>query len=132
MSDTLEVDRGARWTEIQALSRKVASKDGAPTEIESALCGAVVRARDALEENEHLREVIETLRDELSSAFRRGQEAEQDAKRYRHMRGSAQYEYRNGPGLYWYLPRWNRDLPPAERLDAAIDQAILDSVEGKK
>lgn len=46
-----------------------------------------------------------------------------DAARYRHMRSNAAFQDRNGPGLYWYLPRFNRDLPIGERLDAAIDAA---------
>jgi hypothetical protein len=46
-----------------------------------------------------------------------------DAARYRHMRSSAQFLDRNGPGLYWYLPRF-RDGSLAERLDAAIDAAM--------
>ncbi len=37
----------ARWFQIQALARRVASKEGAPSELESALCGAVVRVREA-------------------------------------------------------------------------------------
>lgn len=49
-----------------------------------------------------------------------------DAERYRHMRNNAQFQSRNGPGLYWYLPRFSdgnvRD--EAQQLDAAIDAAI--------
>ena len=45
-----------------------------------------------------------------------------DAERYRHMRNSAQFRYRNGPGLYWYLPRFGRG-GTGEQLDAAIDAA---------
>ena len=48
-------------------------------------------------------------------------EAQRDAERYRHMRCNATFQDQNGPGLYWYLPRWNRDLPIGERLDASID-----------
>lgn len=47
-----------------------------------------------------------------------------DAKRYRHMRAKAIFQDRNGPGLYWYLPRCNRALSDEDRLDAAIDAAI--------
>jgi hypothetical protein len=46
-----------------------------------------------------------------------------DAERYRYMRNNARFLDRNGPGLYWYLPRLNMDLPIGERLDAAIDSA---------
>ena len=50
-------------------------------------------------------------------------EAERDAARYRYMRGNASFRDRNGPGLYWYLPRF---LPggSAEQLDASIDASI--------
>jgi hypothetical protein len=50
-------------------------------------------------------------------------EAERDAARYRYMRGVASFRDRNGPGLYWYLPRF---LPggSAEQLDASIDASI--------
>lgn len=43
-----------------------------------------------------------------------------DAARYRRMRACATFQDRNGPGLYWYLPRWDRDLPIGERLDKAL------------
>lgn len=46
-----------------------------------------------------------------------------NAKRYRHMRESAVCRDRNGPGLYWYLPRHLKG-DPGERLDAAIDAAM--------
>jgi seryl-tRNA synthetase len=46
-----------------------------------------------------------------------------DAERYRHMRGNATFRDMNGPGLYWYLPRFMRG-DEAERLDQAIDEAI--------
>lgn len=48
----------------------------------------------------------------------------QDAARYRHMRDSARFESRNGPGLYWYLPRTGQELPDGDRLDLAVDDAI--------
>jgi len=47
-----------------------------------------------------------------------------DAERYRHMRASAAFQDRNGPGACWHLPRWDRNLPIGERLDAAVDAAI--------
>ena len=46
-----------------------------------------------------------------------------DARRYRHMRNNAAFRERNGPGLYWYLPRYLYGTS-AELLDAAIDDAI--------
>lgn len=39
------VDEEARWREIQRLSDAIVQKDEPPTELESALCGAVWRAR---------------------------------------------------------------------------------------
>ena len=54
-------------------------------------------------------------------------ELERDAARYRHMRSNATFQDRNGPGLYWYLPRWNRDLELGVRLDYAIDRAISEA-----
>lgn len=53
-----------------------------------------------------------------------------DAERYRYMRSNAAFQDRNGPGLYWYLERLNRDLPIGQRLDSAIDAAIA-AREGK-
>ena len=46
--------------------------------------------------------------------------------RYQRMRNNAEFQDRNGPGLYWYLPRWNRNLPLGERLDAALDADIAE------
>ena len=46
-----------------------------------------------------------------------------DAERYRYMRNNAQFQSRNGPGLYWYLPYEFRGLEAGPRLDAAIDAA---------
>jgi len=64
---------------------------------------------------------------EAAAAIR---ELEADAERYRHMRASAQFQDRNGPGLYWYLPRWNRELSLGERLDTAIDAAMKGDSNG--
>lgn len=46
-----------------------------------------------------------------------------DALRYRHMRANAVFQRRNGPGLYWCLPRTPdiRGLSEGEALDANID-----------
>ena len=60
-----------------------------------------------------------------------------DAARYRYMRAKATFQDRNGPGLYWYLPRWDRELPIGERLDRAIDaniknlEKVLQEIEKK-
>jgi hypothetical protein len=51
-------------------------------------------------------------------------ELRKDAARYRHMRNNSTFQNRNGPGLYWYLPRYDRNLPLGDRLDAAIDAAM--------
>ena len=48
---------------------------------------------------------------------------EPDARRYRYMRNNAQFQNKNGPGLYWYLPRLGSGSW-VERLDAAIDEDI--------
>lgn len=45
-SNAATVDNDARWEEIQRIARRVAEQDSAPTEVESALCGAVTRARE--------------------------------------------------------------------------------------
>jgi hypothetical protein len=52
------------------------------------------------------------------------EELRRDAERYRHMRSKATFEDRNGPGLYWYLPRWDRGLTEGERLDRAINAQL--------
>lgn len=51
-------------------------------------------------------------------------EDKMDAARYRHMRDNARYEKRNGPGLYWYLPRGRHGRSDAEWLDDAIGAQI--------
>ena len=48
---------------------------------------------------------------------------EVDAGRYRHMRNNSQFQSRNGPGLYWYLPRFGQG-DKGEQLDAAVDAAL--------
>lgn len=42
-----------------------------------------------------------------------------DAARYRKLRRMV--EWRNGPGLYWYLPRGDRGRTEGERLDNSLD-----------
>ena len=46
-----------------------------------------------------------------------------DANRYKFMRDNAVFKNRNGPGLYWYLPRGLYG-DPAELLDKAIDDCL--------
>ena len=57
--------------------------------------------------------------------FRNNERAQlaKDAARYRHMRANAVFQHRNGPGLYWYLPRTPdiRGLSEGEALDVNID-----------
>lgn len=74
---------------------------------------------------------IRSLQGQLE-AERRLAEVGQGARRYRHMRSSAQFQDRNGPGIYWYLPRWDRERPLGERLDASIAAAIKESAEQEK
>lgn len=72
-----------------------------------------------------LREQLDAVQDALD--YLHGLTPEQatalrkDAERYRYMRANAAFQDRNGPGLYWYLPRCDRALPIGERLDRAID-----------
>lgn len=49
--------------------------------------------------------------------------AAKDTARYQHMRSSSTFRDKNGPGLYWYLPRFGNG-DKAEQLDAAIDAAM--------
>jgi len=45
-----------------------------------------------------------------------------DAERYRKLRRNASFQWRNGPGLYWYLPRYyGTDMTAGERLDNSLD-----------
>lgn len=57
--------------------------------------------------------------------FRNNERAQlaKDAARYRHLRAHAAFQNRNGPGLYWYLPRTPdiRGLSEGEALDVNID-----------
>ena len=64
---------------------------------------------------------IVRLRAELAAA-------QLDAARYRWLRDKSQPQNRNGPGLYWYLPRFMQGTKE-EQLDAAIDNATKE--EGK-
>ena len=53
----------------------------------------------------------------------RCEKAEKDAERYRHMRNNAQFMNRNGPCLYWHLPRFYSGTP-VEQLDKCLDASI--------
>lgn len=44
--EAMAVDEDMRWAEIQRISHDIAHADRAPTDVESALCGAVVRAKE--------------------------------------------------------------------------------------
>ena len=61
----MTVDQDARWLEIKAMSDSIAYRDDPPTSLESALCGAVWRARilerDRAELMEALREAIPNI-----------------------------------------------------------------------
>ena len=85
-----------------------------------AYAAAVSAAKDA--EIAQLRaELIKSLAD---NAALRAEVAglREDAGRYRHMRNNSQFQLRNGPGLYWCLPRYGQG-DEGEQLDAAIDAA---------
>jgi hypothetical protein len=86
-----------------------------------SLCEEVIRTEGecGLTRNEMVQMARFALR-----AIRNENPLLRDALRYRYMRSNAAFQDRNGPGLYWYLPRFNRDLPLGERLDAAIDDAM--------
>ena len=56
--------------------------------------------------------------------IRRLKHLNEDARRYRFMRRSAIFQDRNGPGLYWHLPRTDWNLPLGDRLDKAIDDQL--------
>jgi len=72
--------------------------------------------RKAKEENEFQRQEIAELR--------------KDAERYRYMRSSSVFRDRNGPGLYWYLPRY-LEGGKGEQLDQAIDASIAEKEQTK-
>ena len=73
--------------------------------------------------NDEVRKIEEALAAVEAELAAPARADEVDAARYRHMRASAGFQNRNGPGLYWYLPRWPMDGTFPERLDAAIDAA---------
>lgn len=53
------------------------------------------------------------------------EQAEKDVRRYKYMRDNAEFRDKNGPGLYWYLPRFMHG-GAAELLDSAIDASIAE------
>jgi hypothetical protein len=69
------------------------------------------------------RDLVDRKLKKLATHPHHSTEEARDAARYRHMRNNAAFRDRNGPGLYWYLPRFSQG-DPADRLDAAIDAAM--------
>lgn len=67
---------------------------------------------------------IVRLRAELAAA-------QLDAARYRWLRDKSQPQNRNGPGLYWHLPRFMQGTKE-EQLDAAIDNATKEEGKGNE
>jgi len=53
-----------------------------------------------------------------------------DAERYRWLREHSKMDWRNGPGLYWYLPRHGEGTY-MEQLDAAIDALNAARAKGR-
>ena len=85
--------------------------------------------RNAL--NAEMEAVLSQAEMERDEAQKELEQAERDAKRYRYMRSNNTFQDRSGPGLYWYLPRWDRDLPVGDRLDNAIDANIREAAGGE-
>ena len=117
---------GAWKYEIEALRQQLAEAQ--------KLIGSYKTLTKALEEqvshhrrlSERYQESIKTMQSERdANAIRTYElaEAQKDAERYRHMRNNAQFQSRNGHGLYWYLPRYLHGTK-GEQLDAAIDAAM--------
>lgn len=57
----LEIDRLKRWERIIELSKQIAYRDEPPSEIEAALCGAVVRAREFADEIQGLKQRLDAI-----------------------------------------------------------------------
>lgn len=91
--------------------------------IEQCMQSQLIRQVKAEAELETLRAKVKELA--LQALSDSGQAIENllDAERYRFMRDNATFRDRNGPGLYWYLPRFGFAGTSAEQLDAAIDAA---------
>ncbi len=65
----LTVDVDARWLEIQSISNRIAAADTNPTELESALCGAVYRAREFQRQLTALSAELEAAREAMKDAL---------------------------------------------------------------
>jgi len=66
---------------------------------------------------------LDELAAELAAQAVRTEKIEKDAARYRYLQEHARFEWRNGPGLYWYLPRGGEGSP-GDRLSASIDGSL--------
>jgi len=96
---------------------------------EAELIALLRRARKVFADQGYSGPIVEEIDATLSNPAPPSPSDARDAARYRHMRNNATFQNRNGPGLYWYLPRWDRELDVGDRLDNAIDAAI--AAEGK-
>jgi len=65
------VDRAKRWERILEISKEIAYRDEPPNEVESALCGAVVRAREFAERIVTLERELNETKDKLDAALSR-------------------------------------------------------------
>ena len=68
--EAFTVDTNARWREIQEISYEIAYSDRVPSRVESALCGAVLRAREAMQEVERLSASSERAGDDDRDTWR--------------------------------------------------------------
>ena len=100
--DTFSIDRAARWLAIQELAKRIAYKDESPTEVESALCGAVVQVKaliDALtaaaEQAEQQAARLNELQSSFEDAVTARESAEKQAEQLRGELGAAQMTVRN-------------------------------------
>ena len=91
-------------------------------------CESTVRIAALVEQVENLTKERNDLQDKCNNfaekcraAIAECDEVTKDAMRYRHMRTNGKFQDRNGPGIYWYLPHFDRGLPIGRRLDSAID-----------
>jgi len=108
-----------------AVGKHVLTPHAPAQEALEALRGQLERERAAaVKEALELSETIVRLTAERDAA-------REDARRYQHMKSSARFLDRNGPGLYWYLPRFQSGTP-GERIDAAIDAAMNPSTQEPK
>lgn len=63
-TDAMTVDRLARWAAILEMSKAIAYRDTPPSEVESALCGAVLRAREFADHIVKLERELATAREQ--------------------------------------------------------------------